>query len=168
MHKSSIQRMRDFVQKYAPDVDDLTVLDIGSRYLGEKCGSYRALFQKRNWKYIGADTDTGPNVDVLLDNPYSWVFPDNSFGVVISGQTFEHIEFPWLTIMEVHRVLEPGGLCCIIAPATGKEHRTPTDCWRIYSDGFRALAKWANLTVLECYTAWDSQWSDSVLIGKKE
>jgi hypothetical protein len=49
------------------------------------------------------------------------------------------------------------------------------DCWRFYRDGFRALAKWARLEVLEATTQWQNQhhedgsdlWQDSVLIARK-
>jgi hypothetical protein len=34
---------------------------------------------------------------------------------VVSGQAFEHIEFIWLTILEIARVLKTNGLAVIIA-----------------------------------------------------
>jgi hypothetical protein len=78
-------------------------------------------------------------------------------------------------MLEVFRVLKPGGLCCIIAPSSGHEHSYPVDCWRYYPDGFSALAKFAQLDVLEIYTQWEdsdeadgsSEWHDSVLICRK-
>lgn len=67
--------------------------------------------------------------------------------MIISGQVFEHIEYPWLTIKEIERVLKPSGFCIISAPNAGLEHKAPTDCYRYFSDGLRSLAKWADLYV---------------------
>ena len=97
---------------------------------------------------------------------------DESFEVIISGQAFEHIEYPWLIIEEMNRVLKKNGLICIVAPSRGPEHKYPVDCWRYYPDGFRALAKWANLEVLDAKTSWgksgftdgSDQWGDTFCI----
>jgi cephalosporin hydroxylase len=152
----------------------LRVLDLGSMDVN---GSYKPLFDDPAWSYVGADQSAGRNVDVVLADPYRWsALDDSSFDVVISGQAFEHIEFFWVTILEVARVLKGGGLCCIVAPSAGFEHRYPTDCWRFYPDGFRAMARWARLEVLDARTQWtqlgyqgdDSDlWKDSVLVGRK-
>ncbi len=99
-----------------------------------------------------------------------------SVDVLVSGQTFEHAEFFWETMLEIARVLKPQGLCCIIAPATGREHRVPLDCWRFFTDGFRALARYARLEVLHSRTHWEesaeyeadsNQWHESILIARK-
>jgi SAM-dependent methyltransferase len=118
----------------------------------------------------------GANVDLVLTNPYQWKeLGSNSFDVVVSGQALEHIEYFWLAMLEINRVLKPGGLCCIIAPSGGPEHRYPVDCWRFYPDGFRAMARYARLEELEVYAQWDSElypnrdprWADCVLIARK-
>ncbi|MEM1725222.1 MAG: methyltransferase domain-containing protein, partial [Thermoplasmata archaeon] len=42
----------------------------------------------------------------VVKDPYNWIeIEDSSVDVVISGQAFEHIEYPWLTIKEIYRVL---------------------------------------------------------------
>jgi SAM-dependent methyltransferase len=96
--------------------------------------------------------------------------------VFISGQAFEHTEYLWLTMMEVERVLKPTGLACIITPSAGPEHRYPVDCWRIYPDGMRALAKFAGLETIDVLTEWNPQdyaddsynWKDSRLLARKK
>lgn len=51
--------------------------------------------------------EEGPNVDVVLKNPYDWdAIESDSFDLVISGQAFEHIEFFWKTMEEMTRVLK--------------------------------------------------------------
>jgi SAM-dependent methyltransferase len=128
--------------------DGMKILDLGSAIVdNQKCGSYKQ-FMKCNWRYVGADIEMGKNVNVVT-LPYDFPFVDEDFDVVISGQTLEHMEFPWLWIKEVARVLKKGGKCCLIAPAVIHEHKYPIDTYRYYPDGMRALAKWANLEVLK-------------------
>lgn len=122
------------------------------------------------------DMEAGKNVDIVLRTPYVWFeIASESADVVISGQVFEHIQYFWITMLEVARVLKPGGICCILAPSSGPEHRYPTDCWRFYPDGLIALANWAELNVCESTTQWESEgyedgsdeWHDSMLIFQK-
>lgn len=150
------------------------ILDVGSCGVN---GTYKEIFSdKERFDYYGLDLTPGPNVDYVPSDPYDWQdLPDESFDIIISGQAFEHIEFPWLTILEIKRVLKKGGLICIIAPLRGPEHKYPVDCWRYYPDGFRALARWAGLEVIESRTTWGTsgfkdgsdQWGDTICILRK-
>ncbi|RPH48094.1 MAG: methyltransferase domain-containing protein [Desulfobacteraceae bacterium] len=151
----------------------LLILDLGSLDVN---GSYRGYFESPSWTYRGIDMAAGRNVDIVLQDLYSWrEIKSASADVMISGQAFEHIEFFWLTMLEIARVLKPDGLCCLIAPSGGPEHRYPVDCWRFYHDGFAALARFASLKVLEIYsqngtTGYDDGsdiWQDIVLVCRK-
>jgi SAM-dependent methyltransferase len=175
MHQSSYDKMAEFVNKFLKQRanDPLIILDLGSQDIN---GTYKPLFSSPAWKYVGVDMAEGKNVDIVVANPYSWKnIPPDYADVLVSGQTFEHIEYIWETMKEISRVLKPGGLCCIIAPSNGIEHKYPTDCWRIYPDGFRALAKYAALETILVYTQWENEnyqdssdvWHDSVLICRK-
>ncbi len=174
MHASSYANMARFVDRHLGGraADALRIADIGAMDVN---GCYRPLFEKAPWDYVGLDLDAGPNVDISLPSAYDWPLDDASFDVVVSGQALEHVEFVWLTVGEIARILKPGGLCCLIAPSAGPEHRFPVDCWRIYPDGMRALAKHAGLEVLEAYAQWNRDehpemnpvWKDCVLIGRK-
>lgn len=122
------------------------------------------------------DMEAGKNVDIVLRTPYVWFeIASESADVVISGQVFEHIQYFWITMLEVARVLKPGGICCILAPSSGPEHRYPTDCWRFYPDGMTSLAHFAQMKVIEAVTQWqdlgcaDSDcWHDSLLVCRKQ
>jgi SAM-dependent methyltransferase len=165
MHTTSLDAMRLFITKYLPD-SELKILDLGSMViLPPQCEppSYRELLTNKKWKYIGADIASGENVDVVLDDGYKFPFKDEEFDVVISGQTIEHLEFPWVWFIEVKRVLKTGGLCCIIAPQRTHEHRCPIDTFRYFPDGMRALCKWSGLEVVEV----SKYGNDSYLIAKK-
>ncbi|MBP2644194.1 MAG: methyltransferase family protein [Firmicutes bacterium] len=175
MHISSYIKMDNFKKKYLSNFKNkpLKILDVGSQDVN---GTYRPIFEDMGWQYIGCDMAAGKNVDVVLKDVYNWnEFESGSFDVVISGQVFEHIEYMWLTMLEIARVLKEAGLCCVIAPSAGNEHRYPVDCWRIYPDGFKALAMFSCLETLEVYTEWGNVqylddsgiWHDSVLIAQK-
>lgn len=173
MHLSSLDKIKKFKENHLDKNKYLKILDIGSLDVN---GTYVEIFREPNWIYHGADITAGKNVDIVLKNPYDWhEIKTNSYDVVISGQAFEHIEYIWITMLQINRILKLGGIACIVAPADGFEHRYPQDCWRFYPDGFKALSRWARMEVIEAYTQWDSLnypdgsdiWKDSVLICKK-
>lgn len=173
MHQSSIDKMKYFRDKYlnAFANSSLSVADIGSQNVN---GTYRPLFENPNWTYTGIDVLPGANVDVVLESAYEWKNVESEkFDVVISGQTLEHVEFFWLTLLEISRILKKGGVCCIIVPGAGPEHRFPVDCWRFFPDGLRAMAKYAKWEILEVTTVWKNndaageKWKDSLLVARK-
>jgi len=175
MHQSSLDKMTAFRNEFlrGKELESLTIVDLGSQDVN---GTYRSIFEKGSWRYVGLDMEPGPNVDIVIRNPYAWrEIPSNSVDVFVSGQTLEHIEYFWLTTLEVARVLKPLGLCCMIAPSSGFEHRYPLDCWRFFPDGFRALCKFAGLEAFKVYTQWEDRgyqdgsdmWHDTVLVARK-
>lgn len=175
MHESSYLKMEEFRQRYLDrrETEDLHIYDLGSQDVN---GSYRPLFSEQSWHYVGLDMAAGKNVDVVLQTPYAWKeIASQSADVVVSGQAFEHIQYFWITMLEVARVLKPGGICCILAPSSGPEHRYPLDCWRFYPDGMTSLAHFAQMEVLEVSTEWEDKgymdgsdwWHDSMLVCRK-
>ncbi len=151
MHDSSMMRMECFIKNYCTLYDERgkkrRVLDVGSYDVN---GTYKPLFSEVGFEYVGLDISDGPNVDVVPNDTYNWEEIENqSFDYIVSGQAFEHIEYPWLTIGEMKKKLKNDGILCIIAPNGSSEHRHPVDCWRFFSDGMRALASWCNLEVIE-------------------
>jgi SAM-dependent methyltransferase len=144
MDDTNYNIMLGFRRRYLSRKRNLQILDVGSYDVN---GTFREIFIGHN--YIGADIIPGLNVDIILDQPYNWQFANDSFDVVISGSTIEHMEYPWEWFKEVHRILKPGGFICIIAPAVIHQHRYPIDTYRYYPDGMRALARWGNLTPIK-------------------
>lgn len=148
MHLSSYKKMEYMINFYEENFPRnngiIRVIDIGSY---DKGGTYRKIFENPGYSYMGLDINQGPNVDFVPEDVYHWdEIPDGTFDVVISGQTFEYIEYPWLTIKEIERILKPSGFCFIIVPSS-IYYETKSDCYRFYPDGLSALAKWADLKV---------------------
>jgi SAM-dependent methyltransferase len=175
MHQGSMEKMAHFRDKYLLSRKDesLVILDVGSYDVN---GTYRSLFEAPNWTYVGVDQAPGANVDVVLADPYHFRgIRSESIDVVVTGQTFEHVEYFWVTMLEIARVMKPGAVCCIVVPSSGPRHLFPVDCWRFFPDGLSALARHAGLVVREVsldngskvYPDRSEQWNDAVLVCAK-
>jgi SAM-dependent methyltransferase len=128
--------MEVLLDNFETDMPGLSVLDVGSLDVN---GTYRPLIEPRGWDYTGLDIAPGPNVDIVAADPFDWPLVADSFDVVISGSTMEHVTAIWRWVPEMVRVLKPGGLLIIITHWQFVEHRYPVDCWRIMPDGMRYL-----------------------------
>lgn len=168
--------IRKYEQLWIKEKQKVNVLDIGSYDVN---GTYRTIFNAPVYQYTGMDMSPGPNVDIVPRDIYQWTeIADETFDVVVSGQVFEHIEYPWLTIKEIARVLKPSGFCILIAPSSGMEHKAPKDCYRYYADGLSALAKWADFKVLHVsvggvpdiceFHDWTDDWNDACMVAQKK
>lgn len=155
MHKASYQLMGE-LRTHVPS--GARILDVGGANVN---GSYKALFPDcpiyRTLDLKAAD---------IIVTDHEWPLEDACFDAVISGQTFEHDEFFWLTMKNIARVLTPGGIAIVIAPAAGAVHRHPVDCWRFYPDAMRALAKWSGLQLIGTKSN-DGPWKDQGGVFRK-
>jgi hypothetical protein len=163
--------MEELARRYLAGRPAGVVLDVGSQDVN---GSYRPIFEALGWRYIGLDREPGANVDVVARSSYRFPIRGSSIDLVVTGQAFEHIEYFWLSWLEMVRVTRVGGLLFLIAPSRGVEHRHPVDCWRFYPDGLNALAKWGGVPLLEGSTDWvrhpdphSGEWGDTVGVFRK-
>lgn len=171
MHKNSHSKMEWFKNTYLNVTEKLDILDVGS--LDTKGNyNYSDIFEEKNWNYTGLDFEDGHNVDIVVTDIYNWFeIEDNTYDVVISGQFFEHLEFFWLTMSEIERVLRPGGYVCIIAPSAGPKHGGDlNNCYKFYEDGLKAMAKYVDMEVL--HASVDNRkeanpWNDACLVAHK-
>jgi SAM-dependent methyltransferase len=111
-------------------------LDVGATDVN---GNFRGVVTSRGWQYTGLDIAPGKNIDVVTADPYRFPFQRESFDIVISGSTMEHVKAVWLWVPELVRVLKPGGLLAIHTHMAWIFHPHPVDCWRIMPDGMRYL-----------------------------
>lgn len=174
MHPSAMKNGEYFFQRYLHYVQSdspIKVVDIGAQNvngsLKEVCPDY--------CEYIGVDFVAAKGVDVILDDPYTLPFADNSIDVVVSSSCFEHSEMFWVLFLEVLRILKPQGLFYLNVPSNGSFHRFPVDCWRFFPDSGKALVTWAKRNkyeteLLESFTSYqDVQcWNDFVAIYIKD
>jgi SAM-dependent methyltransferase len=151
LHQSAMNRMNESIEKYMSKDKHYEVLDFGSFINKGQVLNHRSLLTNYDCKITGVDIQAGENVDIQMTKPYTIPLPSNSQDIVVSGQVFEHIPFPWASILEIARVLKPKGYLFMTVPSRGHHHST-YDCWRYYPDSMRALAAQADLKLLAAYT----------------
>ncbi len=164
--------MEWFKNTYLNESDKLKILDVGSLDSNDKY-NYKTIFDKSNWEYTGLDVKAGNNVDLVVTDIYNWFeIEDNTYDVIISGQFFEHLEFFWLTMSQIERVLKPGGYVCIIVPSAGLKHGGDRlNCYRFHEDGLKAMAKYVDLKI--DIVSIDNRpeanpWNDACLVAHKK
>lgn len=176
MHTTSYLKVEAFADMHlGTATGTVRVLDIGSQaHDGQR--SYAGIFRRPDVEYVGLDLSHGSNVDVVPRNKFVWTeLEAESFDLCVSGQTFEHNPFFWVTFAEIARVLKPGGRAMIVAPGRGPVHRYPVDCWRFYPDAWHALCVYTGLTLEE--TLFEdrgpgrrrdgAEWCDSSVVVRK-
>lgn len=173
MHPSSIVNMEKARNhKYVHFPEKIKVLDVGGRDLNGKDRSYKTVFEDIAETYYTADIVDGDGVTHPMPGPYELPFADNTFDLIVSGQTLEHVQNPFKSVREMKRVLKPNAYIILIAPSSGPRH-DEIDCWRIMDDGFKAIAKDVGLKVVADWVDRDApdersrRWNDHVFIGQK-
>lgn len=170
MHESSRYAYKIFLDVYLQRSvnSSYEVLEVGSRDVN---GSI--LTDERTditWKSV--DIEYGPGVTHVLSDPYLYPFADETFDAVVSTSVFEHVEFFWLSFLEMARVCKTNGFIYINAPSNGPIHRFPIDAWRFYPDAGSQLAKWGvrngfNTFLIEALMLNLSErevWADSIYV----
>lgn len=123
--------------------DGALVLDAGSGN-----APYKSLFQHA--KYESADFE---KVDKQYA-PSTYVcdlrcvpVEDCRFDFIIFNQVMEHLSEPKLVLLELHRVLKPGGKMIYTGPLFYEEHEQPYDFYRYTQFGLRYLLNSAGFTI---------------------
>jgi SAM-dependent methyltransferase len=110
------------------------------------CGHkpYRAVFKVD--EYIGLDIEVSghdhknEHIDVYYDGKRI-PFQDDFFDSVFSSEVFEHLFNIKEILLEINRVLKPGGHLLITVPFVWEEHEIPYDFARYSSYGIEFLLK---------------------------
>jgi len=171
MHNTAMKHGRLFFETYVEKLNGHTIVDIGAQ---DVTGALRSVAPV-GATYIGVDFENAKGVDVVITDPYSLPFADESVDVCVSSSCFEHSEFFWLVFLEVMRILKPEGLFYLNVPSNGDFHRFPVDCWRFYPDSGIALQNWARRNgyspaLLESFTGEQKidVWNDFVAVFVKD
>jgi len=151
MHPSAHAQMGLCIERYMKKGRRYRVLDFGSGTSPQQTLTHRNLLEDYEVDYVGTDIREGNNIDLVMEKPYSIPVKSRSVDIVLSGQVFEHIPFFWASLLEVARVMKPGGYFFMTVPSRGHEH-SAYDCWRVYPDGIRAMAAWARFDLIEAFT----------------
>jgi len=113
------------------------MLEIGSR---ARSGVVRRGFAPADWEYSGFDVLAGPNVNVVGDaHQLSQSYPVNHFDGVTAFSVFEHLMMPWKVMIEINRIMKPGGIGLFTTHQTWPMHDQPWDFWRFSDESWKAL-----------------------------
>jgi SAM-dependent methyltransferase len=119
------------------DMQQPALLEIGSRNVTGVV--WRSAFQS-SVTYTGLDIHEGDNVDLVGDvHTVSSQLPRDHYDAVFSISVFEHLAMPWQAVIEINRIMKPGGLLYISTHPTIPPHELPWDFWRYSSETFKAL-----------------------------
>ena len=117
-------------------MDRPRVIDIGGRNRSD----YDRGRDFPGTSYVVVDILPGENVDIVADaHALSDHLAPESADAVIAAATFEHLLMPWKAVVEINRVLKPGGIACVISHQTLGLHDMPWDFWRFSADAWDAL-----------------------------
>ena len=144
----AMTEIREAVEAFAATVRaDSTVLDLG-------CGMqpYAELFE--HCVYIGIDVESSGRrpQDKRADRFYNGInipYEDESFDAVFCTQVLEHALEPDQLLLDVRRVLRPGGRLMATVPFMWGEHEAPYDFRRFSTFGICRTLERAGLTVIE-------------------
>lgn len=109
----------------------LRVLDLGGRIQ-----PYRALLGPRAQSYIAVDPQLNGLVDVVAVGE-QLPFTENRFDLCICSQVLGYTSDPARVVEEIRRVLKPGGVVLLSAPAQFPCHHD--ERWRFLPEGYRCL-----------------------------
>ncbi len=113
------------------------VVELGARNVS---GVLRRDHFPNAGKYIGIDIHPGEGVDIVGDaHRLSDIVEPNSVDALFSFSVFEHLLFPWKVVLEINRVLKPGGVVFVSTHPVWPAHELPWDFWRFPVGGLVGL-----------------------------
>jgi SAM-dependent methyltransferase len=138
--KTSTDAFYQVFNRFISDVNDMdqaALLEIGSRNVTGVV--WRDAFQPKV-AYTGLDIHEGDNVDVVGDvHTLSSHLTREHYDAVFSISVFEHLAMPWKAVLEINRIMKPGGLLYISTHPAIPPHELPWDFWRYSRETFKTL-----------------------------
>jgi len=129
-------RFPEFMQQVAA-MPSPVVVELGARNVS---GLLRRGHFPNAGKYIGVDIHPGEGVDVVGDaHRLSEFIAPGSVDALFSFSVFEHLLFPWKGVLEINRVLKPGGVVFVSTHPVWPAHELPWDFWRFPLGGLTGL-----------------------------
>ncbi len=115
-------------------INNAVFLDIG-------CGDMRYMKYcvKQEWQYIFSDYNVrNKNLSIQLD-AHCLPFTDECIDVVLMTEVLEHLHHPSQCLMELNRIMKPGGVLILTVPFMWGMHELPQDYHRFTEFGLKTL-----------------------------
>ena len=138
-----------FLKRMA-ETPSLRILEIGSRRVAGRESTTLRRFAHPTSRYIGCDFEDGEDVDIVADaHSLSQTFPPDSFDMVLTIATYEHLSRPWVATNEIAKLLKSGGWLYIRTHQTFPLHGYPEDYFRFSTEALSVLCEDAGLRVVQ-------------------
>lgn len=134
---NSHQHSRQLFDKFKNGGNFKKMLEVG----GSFSQNSQSLFPEL--EYYNLDIKDNPDLPTIVGDitQENTSLESESFDLIVSHQTFEHINQPWLAAQEIVRLLKPGGFCYISTVWSWRYHPVPIDYWRFSPDCLTFLFK---------------------------
>jgi len=130
------------------EIQGKRILEVGSYNVN---GSLRDGVMVHNpAEYVGVDIEAGPGVDIVCSSDSVLArFGKESFDVVISTCTLEHVVNVKPSISDMKNVCKVGGIILLIVPSVWPEHNHPIDYWRFSKEDISEIFSDFETLILE-------------------
>lgn len=92
----------------------------------------------------------------------------NQFDSVICLETLEHVEFPWMLLSEIHRVLVPGGVAILGTPYRGTLNHCEEHVWEFTeADWPNLLKEFTSHAMLRFSVGEPDMWEHFLIVARK-
>lgn len=123
-----------------------SLIDVG-------CGTkpYRDLFEVESYRGLDIDSPIARErgiADDLYDGT-NFPYADKSFSSALCNQVLEHVFNPENFLLEINRVLKPGGRLLLTVPFVWDEHEQPYDYARYSTFGLHALLQKSGFKIIK-------------------
>jgi SAM-dependent methyltransferase len=110
------------------DSKDKSVLEMGAKYIN---GTIRDVLQPQSMSYTGIDIEAGSCVDYVCDGcEAASMFGDETFDIVVSVDTLEHVLKWECFIVNMKRLVKKGGLVALVTCSPSFPPHSQPDYWR--------------------------------------
>lgn len=129
------------------EIEGKRVIEVGSYDVN---GSLRYIVELLEpTEYIGVDVVEGPGVDTICSaENLVQKFGQESFDMVISTCTLEHIKDWKKAVSNIKNICKPNGIILVIVPSDWPFHEYPYDFWRYKKEDIKNIFSDCDILVL--------------------